>query len=141
MTKNLFFLWHPTDLLNFLVLFVLHTTKGNAISGPGAKQQKLSVPRLIDATKASTSTWHFSCAEHNKLTFEVGIRILPHFPVTSVGKWVLLHGLIIVRGIDHFCCFAPVSQNRISHAGIKETFSFYLKKFGFWPISKNLLRE
>ena len=36
---------------------------GNAISGPGAKQQKWSVPRSIDATTTLTSTWHFSYAE------------------------------------------------------------------------------
>ena len=47
------------------ILFSLHNAKGNAISGPGAKQQKLSVPRLIDATTISISTWYFSHAEHS----------------------------------------------------------------------------
>ena len=65
------------------ILFSLHTAKGNAISGLGARQ---SVPRLIDPTATSISTWHFSCAEHGKLTIKVGIRIFPNFLVTSVEK-------------------------------------------------------
>ena len=65
------------------ILFSLHTAKGNAISGLDAKQQKWSVPLLIDATTISTSMWHFSYAEHGKLTIEVGIWTFPNFRVTS----------------------------------------------------------
>ena len=36
--------------LSVNILFSLHTAKGNPIPGSDAKQQKLSVPRLIDAT-------------------------------------------------------------------------------------------
>ena len=78
----------------------------------------------------STSTWHFSYAEHSKLTIDARIRLFPNFPVTSVEKSVLLHGLIIDRKMDHFCCFAPGPGNRVSRAGITERpFSNYLKKF------------
>ena len=64
------------------ILFSLHAVKGNVISGPGAKQQKWSVPRSINAITTSTSTWDFSCAKHGKLTIKVRIRIFPSFPVT-----------------------------------------------------------
>ena len=70
---------HPVS-----ILFSLHTAKGNSISGSGAKQQKLSVPRSFDATTTSTSTWYFAYKEHGKLTISVGIRIFPYLPVTSV---------------------------------------------------------
>ena len=33
---------------------------------------------------------------------------------------ILSHGLIIDRGIGHFCCFAPRPQNCISCVSIKE---------------------
>ena len=45
---------------------------------------------------------HFSYTERGKLTIEVKIRIFPNFPVTSVEKSVLSHGLIIDREIDLF---------------------------------------
>ena len=36
------------------------------------------VPRLIDATTTSTSTWHFSYAEHVKLIIKVErVRLCP----------------------------------------------------------------
>ena len=56
------------------------------ISGPGAKPQTKSVPRSIDATRASKSTWHFSYAKNGKLKIEGEIQIFPNFPVTSVEK-------------------------------------------------------
>ena len=74
----------------------------------------------IDAITILISTWHFSYAEHGKLTIEVKIRIFPNFPVTCVRKCILSHRLIIGRRIDHFCCLMPRPQNRISRAGIKE---------------------
>ena len=79
--------WESPRSPTWLTMYCfLHTVKGNAIPGPGAKEQKRSVPRSINATTTSTSTWHFFYAEHNKLTIEVGIRIFPKFPVTSVVK-------------------------------------------------------
>ena len=84
------------------ILFSLSTAKTNAISAPGAKQENWSVPRSIDATTTSTCRWHFSYAEYGKLIIEVGIRIFPNFPVTSVEKYVKFYHMdssLIVESI------------------------------------------
>ena len=95
------------------ILFSLHIAKGKVIAGPVAKQQKWSIPRSIDATTTSASTWYFSYAEHGKLIIEIGIQIFPKFRATKVEKLVLSHELIIVCGIDLYCCFTLNARNKM----------------------------
>ena len=105
------------------------------ISGPSVKQQKWLVPWSIDTTTVSTSTWHFSRAEHGKLINKVGIRIFTKFPVLIVKKQVLSHKLVCYcRG------FTNRSWNRsflIWLQGFGQFFSF--KKFCDRRICKKLV--
>ena len=68
------------------ILFSLRTAKGNAILGPGVKQQKWSVLRSIDATTTSTSTLNFRFLRLSKRKQFSYFKFL--FP-TTVVEWII----------------------------------------------------